>query len=51
MSETMGDIQSFLSSLVSWKALALTLALVNLKNLPLGWHVWTSPFPCFSLLE
>ncbi|BDD59721.1 hypothetical protein MAP00_004915 [Monascus purpureus] len=45
MSETMGDIQSFLSSLVSWKALALTLALVNLKNLPLGWHVRL--FYCF----
>ncbi|PYH46336.1 acyl-CoA thioesterase [Aspergillus saccharolyticus JOP 1030-1] len=28
----------FISSLLTWKALALLLALINLKNLPLVWH-------------
>lgn len=26
-------------SLVSWKTLALLLAVLNLKSVPLGWHV------------
>ncbi|PYI35837.1 hypothetical protein BP00DRAFT_333338 [Aspergillus indologenus CBS 114.80] len=31
-------LQECISSLLTWKALALFLALINLKNLPLVWH-------------
>ena len=30
---------SSMPSLMSWKALALVLAVINLKNLPFVWHV------------
>ncbi|KAJ5717116.1 hypothetical protein N7488_002762 [Penicillium malachiteum] len=36
--ETMRSIASTAVSLVSWRTLALILALLNLKNLPLAWH-------------
>lgn len=37
--ETMRDLASAATSLASWRTLALILALINLKNLPLAWHV------------
>lgn len=33
------DVLLAASPLASWKALALLLAIVNLKNLPFFWHV------------
>lgn len=33
------------SPIVSWKTLALLLAIINLKNLPLSWHVSEIPLP------
>ena len=30
---------AFISSIVSWKVLALILALINIKNIPLSWHL------------
>ncbi|KKK14172.1 hypothetical protein AOCH_003276 [Aspergillus ochraceoroseus] len=32
-------IRALLSLIVSWRTLALLLAIINLKNLPLAWHV------------
>ncbi|KAL4782018.1 hypothetical protein BJX76DRAFT_349711 [Aspergillus varians] len=34
-----GSARTLLSALVSWKSLALVLAILNLKNLPFVWHV------------
>ncbi|KAJ5226239.1 hypothetical protein N7468_007464 [Penicillium chermesinum] len=35
----MHDVLSAVASLASWRTLAIILALVNLKNLPFGWHL------------
>ena len=43
--ESMGDLLSAAASLVSWKTLALFLALINLKNIPFAWHVSNSVTP------
>lgn len=37
--DSVRDIVDSLLPLVSWKTLALVLALVNIKNLPFTWHV------------
>ena len=37
--DTMRDLALAAKSLASWRTLALILALINLKNLPLAWHV------------
>lgn len=37
--ENMRDLLSVVSSLASWRTLALILAFINLKNLPFVWHV------------
>ncbi|KAL1862402.1 hypothetical protein Plec18167_005793 [Paecilomyces lecythidis] len=37
--DSVRDIVNSVLSLVSWKTLALVLALVNIKNLPFTWHV------------
>ena len=37
--ESIRDALSSASPVVSWKTLALLLALINLKNLPFFWHV------------
>lgn len=33
------NARALLTTLVSWRTLALLLAILNLKNLPFGWHV------------
>lgn len=32
-------LQAITSSFLTWKTLALVLALINLKNVPFAWHV------------
>ena len=39
-------LSAAVSSAVSWKTLALLLALINLKNLPFFWHVSLLQFTC-----
>lgn len=38
------NARALLTTLVSWRTLALLLAILNLKNLPFGWHV-SLPLP------
>lgn len=42
------NMRSAAASLVSWRTLALILAIINLKNLPFAWHVRVTelPFDC-----
>lgn len=37
--DTIRDLLLGVSSIMTWKTLALVLAVINLKNLPLVWHV------------
>lgn len=37
--DTIHDLLPGVSSIMTWKTLALVLAVINLKNLPLVWHV------------
>lgn len=38
------NARALLTALVSWRTLALLLAILNLKNLPFAWHV-SLPLP------
>jgi hypothetical protein len=40
--ETLRELLSAASSVLSWKGLAILLAIINLKNLPFVWHVSSS---------
>lgn len=42
--ESVREVLSAISPLISWKTLALLLAIVNLKNMPLIWHVSTPDY-------
>lgn len=37
--DSMRDVLAYVSSMMSWKTLAVLLALINLKNVPFFWHV------------
>lgn len=37
--KNMRDLAAAATALVSWRNFAIILALINLKNLPLAWHV------------
>ena len=54
----MDSVRGYISAIASWKTLALLLALLNIKNIPLSWHIrlfyaflsnwrWNFSYPVF----